>query len=354
MKRFATSLTVLILLAVLATTAQADVFNMGGGLTSLEWVTVGDPGNDPDTRYDTGYGAVADLYRIGKYEVTNAQYAEFLDAVADEDTNGLYNTNMGFEVLSGGITRSGTSPNYSYLVTPNMGNKPVNWVSWYDSLRFANWLHNGQPTGAQGPSTTEDGAYTMIAETYPSGPLITRNAGAEVWLPSEDEWYKAAHYEPGAGTNGYWEYATRSDSAPNVAHADAVGNVDGYYDSGNSGSWTPDGANVANYNRGADWNLLNGNVTTVGSAGALSEGYYGTADMNGNLFEWNETIKDGSLRGHRGGAWIGTAIHLQAASSGDKYDPAGEYDHVGPLALPRDPPGDLYDRAAGELRPPAQ
>ncbi len=40
---------------------------------------------------------------------------------------------------------------------------PVNFVSFWDGLRFANWLHNGQPTGAQGNSTTEDGAYTLTA-----------------------------------------------------------------------------------------------------------------------------------------------------------------------------------------------
>ena len=67
------------------------------------------------------------------------------------------------------------------------GAKPANYVTWYDAVRFANWLHNGQPVGAQNSSTTEGGAYTM--------PLAAaRNVGATVFVPTEDEWYKAAYY----------------------------------------------------------------------------------------------------------------------------------------------------------------
>ncbi len=76
-----------------------------------------------------------------------------------------------------------------------MGDKPVNYVSWYDSIRFANWLNNGQGTG-----DTETGAYTLLGGTpTPSnGVSITRNAGATWFLPSEDEWYKAAYHQPAA------------------------------------------------------------------------------------------------------------------------------------------------------------
>jgi hypothetical protein len=60
---------------------------------------------------------------------------------------------------------------------------PVNFVSWYDCLRFANWLHNGQPTGAQDSTTTEDGAYDLSL-----GSSVVRKAGATAFLTSEDEW----------------------------------------------------------------------------------------------------------------------------------------------------------------------
>ena len=64
---------------------------------------------------------------------------------------------------NGGITRSGGSGSYTYSAIAGRGNMPVNFVSFYDALRFANWLHNGQPTGAQDNTTTEDGAYTITA-----------------------------------------------------------------------------------------------------------------------------------------------------------------------------------------------
>jgi formylglycine-generating enzyme len=82
------SVVVLLVLAFITSAACADVI-------SLKFVTVGNPGNQPDTRYDeTGFGAVDYVYAIGKYEVTAGQYTAFLNAVAATDTYGLYNTNM--------------------------------------------------------------------------------------------------------------------------------------------------------------------------------------------------------------------------------------------------------------------
>ncbi len=83
-------------------------------------------------------------YNIGKYEVTNAQYAEFLNAKAQTDTYSLYNASM----ASCGITRSGSAGSYNYGVTGGLGNRPVVYVSWFDAARFTNWLGNGQGSGA--------------------------------------------------------------------------------------------------------------------------------------------------------------------------------------------------------------
>ena len=81
------------------------------------------------------------------------------------------------------------------------------------------------PTGAQGTSTTEDGAYLIIPEIYPDT-LIVRKPGAKVFIPTENEWYKAAYYDPAkGGTGGYWAYPTRSDADPTIATADAAGNI---------------------------------------------------------------------------------------------------------------------------------
>ena len=115
---------------------------------------------------------MAEPYRIAKFEVSNAEYAVFLNAVAATDTNALYHTSMG--VVFGGITRSGSSGSYSYSAIAGREDMPVNFVSFWDATRFANWLHNGQPTGAQGNSTTEDGAYTLTP-TGMANNTIARN-----------------------------------------------------------------------------------------------------------------------------------------------------------------------------------
>jgi formylglycine-generating enzyme required for sulfatase activity len=167
----------------------------------------------------------------------------------------------------------------------------VNYVSWYDAIRFANWLHNGQGSG-----DTETGAYTLLGGTPTpiNGVSITRNSGATWFLTSEDEWYKAAYYQPaaqGGDTDNYWLYPTASNTTPTIATANSTGDI------------SNPGANVANYHSGADWNSQNGNVTTVGSAGPLSDSFFGTADQGGNVSEWNEALISGSLRGQRGGSW---------------------------------------------------
>ncbi len=144
------------------------VFACVSGVSAVNIVTVpvgnaGNAGNADDTHGD-GYGGVAYEYNIGKYEVTAGQYTEFLNAVAKSDPYGLYNEKManpGFSDYGCKIESSGSSGSYSYSVEGAWANRPVNWVSWGDAARFANWLHNGQPTGAQNDSTTEDGSYDL-------------------------------------------------------------------------------------------------------------------------------------------------------------------------------------------------
>jgi formylglycine-generating enzyme required for sulfatase activity len=191
-----------------------------------------------------------------------------------------------------------------------MGDKPVNYVSWYDAARFTNWLHNGQGIGS-----TETGAYTLNG----NNDIITKNVGANVWLPSENEWYKAAYYDPTAGAGGgdnYWAQATRSDAVLTVATANSTGVI------------SNPGANVANHNLGADWNNQNGNVTTVGSAGVAANSYFGTADQAGNVWEYNDAVLNNSLRGVRGGAWDNTSNFL-AASARNGGSPTDEHNSWG-------------------------
>jgi formylglycine-generating enzyme required for sulfatase activity len=267
---------------------------------TIDWVAVGDPGNAAG---DTGFGSVADSYYIGTYEVSNAEYAEFLNAVADDDTYGLYNESMGSG--RGGITRSGGPGSYFYSTIAGRENMPVNYVSFYDALRFANWLENGQPSGAQGASTTEDGAYTMLVEDYLSGPVIARNSGASFFLPSEDEWYKAAYYD--ALSTSYLDYPAGSDLQTVCAVPGATGNT------ANCGDVIAD-------------------VTPVGSySGSASPS--GTFDQGGNVREWTEAIDYASVsdptdfgRYLRGGRFNRIETRLAASYRRDDLPSVEDFD----------------------------
>ncbi len=196
------------------------------GDNSNVFLLIGDAGNAAYYNYTLGnIGNVAYAYKMQKFEVTNAQYAAFLNSVAANDTYALYNTSMS-SGARGGITRSGSSPNFTYATKTNMANKPVVYVSFYSTMRYANWLHNGAPTGAQNASTTEDGAYTFsAAETVTNW----RKTGMLYWLPNASEWAKAAFYDPGKtaasgpGAN-WWTYATRDTTNPTAVTASATGN----------------------------------------------------------------------------------------------------------------------------------
>ena len=142
--------------------------------------------------------------------------------MAATDTYGLYNSTM--DSGNGGcqITQNGTSGSYTYDFSgAHIGtavdweNRPVNFVSWGDAARFANWLHNGQPTGAQDLSTTEDGSYYLNGATTREALMaVTRESDATWCIPTEDEWYKAAYHKNDGVTGNYFDYPTRSDDVP--------------------------------------------------------------------------------------------------------------------------------------------
>jgi formylglycine-generating enzyme required for sulfatase activity len=301
---------VLALFGFLAITQSMDA-------VAIDTIPIGNIANSPDQNHrgDGRFGRVEYFYRIGVTEVTNDQYAEFLNAVAAIDTHGLYSGGYG-------IHRFGLPGAYSYTVEPNLGNKPVIQVSFWDAARFANWLHNGRPVGNQTNSTTEDGAYTLGDVTNPPIASVNRNDGATWFLPSENEWYKAAYHQPatrGGDVDDYWLYPTATNSQPTIARANSVGDI------------RNPGPNVANHWGGAGWGTgATGYLTSVGSAGPLSASYYGTFDQAGNVLEWLEDIHNFSpnTRVVRGGDWRQDYEPL-AAWFRNGIPPVEERDHVG-------------------------
>lgn len=201
------------------------MINRDNDYVFVEVVPVGYPNNPPDIN---GEGSVSYFYSIGKYEVTNDEYVLFLNSVGAADNVGLYNTNMGTD-QRGGITRSGPFGAYNYSSRPDMGNKPVNWVSLHSAMRFCNWMHNGRPSGGIDPTTTEDGAYDM---STPAGNIIPRKSGAKWAVPTYNQQYKAAYHDPvnpgadAGGTPDYWYMPTMTDVNPPIkALANPVGDI---------------------------------------------------------------------------------------------------------------------------------
>jgi len=244
-------------------------------IVEIEMVTIFDPGNapilEPAPDWQMGERWVGDVdyvYNIGKTEVTAAQYTEFLNAVAATDTYTLWDSRMmsPLDPTNPGhckIEQFGVSGSFTYVA--NKPDVPVNWVDLGDAIRFVNWLHNGQPTGAQDLTTTEDGTYFLNGGTTAAamqGAIIAGRAPDALFhLPSESEWIKAARYDRGTAT--YFDYATSSNIMP-TAEA------------------PPGGSNSANYNKVAG---VNGSLYDVG-AYVASVSPYGTFDQNGSVVEF--------------------------------------------------------------------
>jgi formylglycine-generating enzyme required for sulfatase activity len=304
MKNIKTRLTITAGACALASSVSASM----GIATSY----VGDMNNTADG----GYGGVSYNYHVGTHEVTNSQYVSFLNAKGSTNANEVYNSNMnssaygGIEQLDASGGSSDPTAPFTYRVKAGMGQKPVNFVTFWDAARFTNWLTNGQGSG-----DTENGMYDLTAGGI-SGNTVTRNAtewsAGGVAVASEDEWYKAAYYKGGSTNAGYWDYAHQSDS---IRTADA------------------------NYQN----SVGGGTLTDVGTYSDAASSY-GTFDQGGNVWEWNDDIilaldPSDSNRGVRGGAFDDRGSDLQpwhrySAPVGDGNDLGFRVSSLAPIPEP--------------------
>lgn len=275
------------MLFLFASPAFADTFGSGANQFDIDFVTIGNAENDAD---DTTYGKVDYTYRMGTYEVSRDMITKY-------------------NALGGGPTLT-MSDMTSY--GGNGAEKPATGVSWNEAARFVNWLNTSKGFSEAYKFTTggfnDDIALWTISDSGYNAANPFRNANALYFLPSEDEWYKAAYYDPNAngGLGGYWNYATGSDSAPTAV-----------------AGGTTSGTAVYNGQPGP---------AIISNAGGLSP--YGTMAQNGNVWEWGESgftppnDSAGESRIRLGGSWISGSSSL-ASSARNSVNPTGEVDNVG-------------------------
>lgn len=263
-------------LAMSIPTAHADTFGTSGNEFTIDFVPIGNAGNADDAGagggiYSSSYGGVGYEYRMGTYEISQ-------DAITKATASGLAS------VVAGAHT----------------GNKPAGYMTWNEAAVFVNWLNTS--TGHQAAYQFEAGVMTLWSSGDAwqlGGENLYRHKDAYYFLPSEDEWYKAAYHQNDGVTANYWDYATGSNTIPTQALTNGT----------LAGSAVFDGSEFGTPLGPADVNM----------AGGLSA--YGTMGQNGNVAEWHESATDGinsspfELRTIRGGAWFNTPFDGYLRSS---------------------------------------
>jgi formylglycine-generating enzyme required for sulfatase activity len=273
---------ILLATAILAgaslTAARADTFGTGDNKFTLEFTTIGNTNNSADT---TGYGSVGYAYRIGTYEISQNQ-------IAAATASGLQN------VTAGAFS----------------GDQPAGNMTWFESAAFVNWLNTSKGFAPAynltwSASTWSMALWTATDNGYDANNLY-RNSQAKYFLPSENEFYKAAFGK--SDGSGYYLYPTASNTAPTAVESGTTSGTAVY----NNPNWIPPGP------------------ASIYQAGGRSS--YGTMGQGGNIQEWQESSSDGindSLgdeRMVRGGYWHknGQALDSSTRSS---FGPSTGNDH---------------------------
>lgn len=244
-------------------------FGSGANAFNMEFVAIGNANNaDDSTGNPNPAGKVEYAYQMGKFEVSEDMITKFNASQAlqiTQDTRGV--------------------------------NKPATSVSWNEAARFVNWLNTS--TGGFAAYNAIGGVGTNITpwmaldtlDYDASNPY--RSLRTNYVLPSMDEWYKAAYYNPLTST--YSDYTNGLDTAPMAVANGTAANTAVYLQTFAQGP--------------AD----------IMSAGGLSP--YGIMGLGGNVFEWEETAfslnnsSGSSARGIRGGNWDNlSSINLSSST----------------------------------------
>jgi formylglycine-generating enzyme required for sulfatase activity len=243
----------------------------------MDFVTIGNPGNAADTdptAAPLNAGSVGRTFDINTFEVSRAMIT-------------AYNANPGVVAISMDPMTNNGGPGV---------NKPATGITWNEAARFVNWL-NIQKGFAPAYKYANSTITTNLTPWTPNDTLDYdplnpyRSKRSNFFLPSFNEWYKAAYHSPG-GT--YFDYANGKNTAPGAV---ASGNT----------------ADTAVYGQTAAQGPAD-----VNNAGGLSP--YGVMGLGGNVFEWEESSSnlannDGTLnRGFRGGSWIQPATNMLSSS----------------------------------------
>jgi sulfatase modifying factor 1 len=238
----------------------------------FQWAIIDHPGNAP-YRVPEGeggtfreVGGVNYTYRISKLEMSADHWAEFANANAAIGDPWL----VAFDAYYEGINDIGPNGFVPRTDIPLGASLPVAYANFYIAARYCNWLHNGQ---AVSRAAMEYGAYDLRGLGLLDRPAVppTRLPGAQFFIPSHDEWVKAAHFDPdryGEGVPGYWLYSHTSDTAPIPGPRGIGESSAGYYDINDS---------YVSYRVGAYPD---------------TQSPWGLLDTSGCMSEWTETIRE--------------------------------------------------------------
>jgi formylglycine-generating enzyme required for sulfatase activity len=174
-------------------------------------------------------------YRMSKYPITNAQYAEFLNSVGIDGTGAKSDIQGGRILIEASSSSSdwGLHHNGSrWEPAANYENHPVIYVSWYGAKAYAAWAGGDLPTEAQWERAARGGVENMPFGIGNGKQLTGTMANIDGRYPYD--------FDKG----GYYYYDTSGTFA---AHSTAVGaysdyaNAYGLYDMhGNVYEWCLD------------------------------------------------------------------------------------------------------------------